>query len=100
IAGPLAFARSVLKTRGDLRAAVADLDWARLVAPGGLVEEAALRREIALLAEAHDAPRVALLARQYATRFPASLYAPDFLHDLARMIACSGLADEPGDYRL
>jgi len=100
LAGPVAFARSVLKTRRDSKAAVADLDWARLVAPGGLVEEAALRREIALLAEAHDAPRVALLTRQYATRFPASLYAPDFFHDLARRIASTGLADDPVNYRL
>src|SRR5208283_2275619 len=100
IAGPLAFARSVLKTRGDLRAAVADLDWARLVSPGGLVEEAALRREIALLAEAQDAPRVALLARQYADRFALSLYAPDFFRDLARLIGRTGLADGPGNYRL
>ena len=59
LAGRIAFARSVLKTRNDPKAAIADLDWARLLAPGGLVEEAALRREIALLAEAHDAPRVA-----------------------------------------
>lgn len=100
IAGPVAFARSVLRARRDPTGAVAELDWARLIAPGGLVEEAALRREIGLLVEAHDAPRVALHTRQYATRFPASLYAPDFLRDLARMIARSGLADQPGDYRL
>ena len=45
---------------------------ARLLAPGGLVEEAALRREIALLAEAKDMSRLAILTRQYATRFGAS----------------------------
>ncbi len=100
LAGPVAFARSVLRTRRDPHAAVADLDWARLAAPGGLVEEAALRREIALLVEARDAPRVALLIRQYATRFSASLYAPDFLRDLAGLIARTGLADDPGNYRL
>ena len=52
LAGEVAFARSVLETRRDSKAAVELLDWARLLAPGGLVEEAALRREIALLAEA------------------------------------------------
>ncbi len=100
LAGPLAFARSVLRTRRDPKGAVADLDRARLVAPGGLVEEAALRREAALLAEAGDARRVAMLIRQYATRFAASLYAPDFFRDLARSIARSGLADDPANYRL
>ena len=73
VAGQVAFARSVLATKRDPKTAVSFLDWARLVAPGGLVEEAALRREIALLAEAQDAPRVAMLTRQYATRFGASL---------------------------
>jgi chemotaxis protein MotC len=100
LAGPVAFARSVLKARNDPKAAMADLDWARLLAPGGLVEEAALRREIGLLAEAHDAPRVALLSRQYAERFAVSLYAPDFFHDLARMIARTGLAEDPANFRL
>ena len=55
LAGQVAFARSVLETRRDPKAAIARLDWARLLAPGGLVEEAALRREIGLLAEARDA---------------------------------------------
>jgi chemotaxis protein MotC len=100
LASPLAFARSVLETPSDPKAAVIDLDWARLIAPGGLVEEAALRREIALLAEAHDAPRVALLTRQYADRFAVSLYAADFFRDLARLIGRTGLADQPGNYRL
>ena len=100
LAGPIAFARSVLKTRKDPKAAIADLDWARLLAPGGLVEEAALRREIGLLAEAHDAPRVAQLSRQYAERFAASLYAPDFFHDLARIVARTGIAEDPANFRL
>ncbi len=100
VAGQVAFARSVLATKRDPKAAVSFLDWARLVAPGGLVEEAALRREIALMAEAKDAPRVAMLARQYATRFGASLFAADFLHELARLIARFGLADDPANYQL
>jgi chemotaxis protein MotC len=76
------------------------LDWSRLLAPGGLVEEAALRREIALLAEAKDVTRLAMLTRQYVTRFPASLYAADFLRDLAGAVARLGLADDPVNYKL
>jgi chemotaxis protein MotC len=100
LAGEVAFARSVLETKRDTKAAVDLLDWARLLAPGGLVEEAALRREIALLAEAKDMSRLAVLTRQYVTRFAASLYAADFLRDLAGAVARLGLADDPADYKL
>jgi chemotaxis protein MotC len=100
LAGEVAFARSVLETKRDAKAAVDLLDWARLVEPGGLVEEAALRREIALLADAKDMSRLAVLTRQYVTRFAVSLYAPDFLRDLAGAIARLGLVDDPADYKL
>ena len=100
LAGEVAFARSVLETKRDAKAAVDLLDWARLLEPGGLVEEAALRREIALLADAKDMSRLTVLTRQYVTRFAASLYAPDFLRDLAGAIARLGLADEPANYKM
>jgi chemotaxis protein MotC len=100
LAGEVAFARSVLETKRDANAAIELLDWSRLLAPGGLVEEAALRREIALLAEATDATRLAMLTRQYVTRFAASLYASDFLRDLAGAVARLGLADEAVNYKL
>jgi chemotaxis protein MotC len=100
LSGEVAFARSVLETKRDANAAVELLDWSRLVAPGGLVEEAALRREIVLLAEAKDVGRVAMLTRQYVKRFAASLYATDFLRDLAGAVARLGLADEAANYKL
>jgi chemotaxis protein MotC len=100
LAGQIAFARSVLEMKRDPRAAARLLDWARLLAPGGLVEEAALRREIALVVETRDVRRVAMLTRQYSTRFAASLFALDFFDDLARMIARLGLADDPANYQL
>src|SRR5579863_1579776 len=98
LAGQVAFARSVLETKRDAKTAVELLDWARLLAPGGLVEEAALRREIALLAEEKEPERMALLTRQYSTRFAASLYASEFFRDLATTIARLGLADEQANY--
>ncbi|MGH6799591.1 MAG: hypothetical protein ACREDI_14560, partial [Roseiarcus sp.] len=100
LAGEVAFARSVLETKRDAKAAVELLDWARLLAPGGLVEEASLRREIALLSGAKDAGRAAMLIRQYVTRFGSSLYAPDFLHDLAGALGRLGLADAAANYKL
>jgi chemotaxis protein MotC len=100
LSGEVAFARSVLETKQDAKSAVELLDWSRLLAPGGLVEEAALRREIALLAETKDVRRVAMLTRQYVTRFAASLYAADFLRDLAGAVARLGLVDEAANYQL
>ena len=100
LAGAVAFARSVLETKRNAKAAANLLDWSRLLAPGGLVEEAALRREIALLAEAKEVDRLAMLTRQYVTRFAASLYAADFLRDLADAVVRLGLADDPANYKL
>ena len=71
LAGPMAFAQSVIETSRDSAKAIELLDLARLLAPGTLVEEAALRREVMLEADQHDVERVARLARQYASRFGA-----------------------------
>ena len=61
LAGQVAFARSVLETPRNPTTALSLLDWARLLAPGGLVEESALRKEIAMLVEAPDVPKAARL---------------------------------------
>ncbi len=99
IAGQVAFARSLLESKRDPKTAIALLDWARLVAPGTLVEEAALRRELALLAEQHELERVALLTREYVMRFSRSVYAPDFFRGFGRIVAMDGLADDPAHYQ-
>jgi len=90
LAGQVAFAQSVLATSKDAKKAIASLDLARLLAPGCLVEEAALRREILLLNGAGDIDRVALLSRQYASRFGHSVYAESFLQGLAGTLVQSG----------
>ena len=43
---------------------------------------------------------MAQLSRQYAERFAASLYEPDFFHDLARIVARTGIAEDPANFRL
>ncbi len=75
----VAFVQSILLTNVDRQKAVASLDMARLLAPGGLVEEAALRREVALLSETSQFDKFADLARQYWERFRRSPYAGNFL---------------------
>ena len=98
LAGPMAFAQSVIETSHDLAKAIERLDLARLLAPGTLVEEAALRREIMLEADQRHVERVAMLARQYASRFGASIYAEGFLQTLAGALAQSGAIDNPANF--
>ena len=62
-------------------------DDARLLAPGTIVEEAALRRQIALLAAGGNADRYEALATQYLRRFPNSVYAGGFRQQFAVAIA-------------
>lgn len=57
---------------------IALLDTARLLAPGTLVEEAALRRTVALTVGQADALRFVTASEQYARRFLRSPYATQF----------------------
>jgi chemotaxis protein MotC len=98
LAGPMAFAQSVIETSRDSAKAIELLDLARLLAPGTLVEEAALRREIMLVADQHDVDRIARLARQYASRFGASVYADGFLQSLAGSLAQSGAIESAENF--
>jgi len=56
----------------------ANFDTARLLAPGTLVEEAALRRTIALATQQGNADRFLRAAEQYTRRFIRSPYASQF----------------------
>jgi chemotaxis protein MotC len=98
LAGPMAFAQSVIETSRDSTKAIELLDLARLLAPGTLVEEAALRREIMLVADQHDVNRIARLARQYTSRFGESVYADGFLQSLANTLAQSGAIDSAENF--
>ncbi len=93
----IAYAQSVLLTSKDAEKALNLLDLARLFAPGTLIEEASLRREILLVGDLRNPERVAFLARQYVERFGGSLYAGDFVRTLAttviRFDLCATLAD-------
>jgi len=94
LAGQIAFVQSMLLTTLDPNKAVGLLDLARLLSPGGLVEEAALRREVALLGDiARDADKFMALSVQYMNRFPKSPYAENFLKTFAASLPRLRLAD-------
>jgi len=74
----LALIRGTVKATEEPAQAHRNLDQARLLAPGTLIEEAALRRLLALHAQTGDAPAFQLAAMQYVTRFLRSPYATQF----------------------
>jgi len=99
LAAQIAFAQSVLASSKDVKKAIALLDLARLLAPGALIEEVALRREIALVADQRDVDRFTVLCRQYATRFGRSIYAEHFVQSLAPIALKADLIDDLASFQ-
>ncbi|WP_026790469.1 hypothetical protein [Pleomorphomonas oryzae] len=97
LGGQVALVQAGLVAREDLNRAVGLLDDARLLMPGTLVEEAALRREVFLVAQTGNLDRFEFLSRQYLRRFSTSIYAEDFRQRFSTAIARLGIAD--GDDR-
>jgi chemotaxis protein MotC len=74
----IALLKGSLASLEDPKGALKLLDQARLLSPGSLVEEAALRRSIALAATVEDAGRFVRHADQYARGYIRSPYASQF----------------------
>ncbi|MCM5560413.1 chemotaxis protein [Pleomorphomonas sp. JP5] len=97
LGGQVALVQASLVAREELPRAIGLLDDARLLMPGTLVEEAALRREVFLVAQTGNLDRFEYLSQQYLRRFGTSIYAEDFRQRFATAIARLGIAD--GDDR-
>jgi chemotaxis protein MotC len=78
LGGHLALVQATLVTNTDRQKAMQLLDLARLLEPGTLVEEAALRKEMFLIGGAGDVDKFGLLARRYVHGFAKSIYAENF----------------------
>jgi chemotaxis protein MotC len=61
-------------------------DLARLLVPGSIVEEAALRRQISIVDAGAEPEKATLLLRRYVSRYLKSPYARNFWDDLAATI--------------
>ncbi len=83
----LALVKGSVTPAAEPAAALALFDRARLLAPGTLVEEAALRRSIPLLVTLEDAARFDHLASAYVRRFLRSPYASQFAQGFVEGIA-------------
>jgi chemotaxis protein MotC len=81
VAASLALLKGAVMAREQPRAALDELDFARLAAPGTLVEEAALRRSIGLFVALDEPERFMLASSQYVRRFLRSPYAAQFAED-------------------
>jgi chemotaxis protein MotC len=87
IAGHIALVQAELIAKKDAGKALAFLDEARLLSPGTLIEEAALRRQIAIVATAKDFDRFDMLSANYLRRFARSVYAGAFRRQFAADVA-------------
>ncbi len=80
------------------KAAVPLLEQARLLAPGTVVEDAALRRQVFVMAGLREFDAFEMLASQYMRRFPGSIYAGAFREQLANEV--TSLRYGPDEERL
>ncbi|QKV19630.1 hypothetical protein [Oricola thermophila] len=84
----IALVRGLL-TEDDLEA-VADFDTARLLAPGTLIEEAALRRLMSIHRRDGNTEAFLRVASRYARRFVASPYALQYAQEFAAGVVALG----------
>ena len=80
LGGQVALVQGALFARAEASLAIERLDDARLLLPGTLVEEAALRREILLVGQAEDFDKFEFLTLAYIRHYRNSVYAGDFWH--------------------
>jgi chemotaxis protein MotC len=78
LGGMVALIQGTLTAKKDAQKALVYFNEARLLAPGTLVEESALRQQIMILARDGEVEKFDLLASQYSRRFPRSLFARNF----------------------
>ncbi len=87
VGGHIALAQAALVASRDPYKAIELLDLARVMAPGTLIEEAALRREIFLINATGDFDRFIDLSGDYIRRFSNSTYADNFREHFSDAVA-------------
>lgn len=92
LGGYIAFTQSALIASEDPGRAARLLDEARVLAPGTLIEEAALRRSALLADEMQDLDRFIASSSQYIRRYRRSLYADNFRDRFANSAVRFGLS--------
>lgn len=85
VAGAIALAQGRSLARRDRLAAIVKLRDARLLAPGGLIEEMSLRQEMLLLRSASEIGNLESLVARYLAVFARSVHARRFLADFVEI---------------
>ncbi len=93
VGGHLALVQATLCANDDRAKAIALLDLARLLEPGTLIEEAALRKEMSLIGATGDLEKFGFLARRYLGAFSRSVYADNFRQLVAATAMQIGAVD-------
>jgi chemotaxis protein MotC len=91
----IALAQAALIADDDPKKAIKLLDMARVLAPGTLVEDAALRREVFLAEQTTDFNKFVDMAGQYLRRFRRSVYAASFQRGFPTAVEHLALAGNP-----
>lgn len=99
IAGNIALTQSMLVEKEESAKAMALLDLARILAPGTLVEEAALRRGAVAASAAGNFDKFEMLCSEYLRRFSKSIYAPSFRRQLAKSLLNETYGSDPARRR-
>ncbi|WP_226951191.1 chemotaxis protein MotC [Rhizobium terrae] len=85
--GPyLALVSGNVSVAKDPKSALVSYDWARLTAPGTIIEEAALRRSVAITVDANMVGPALSYSRKYARRFIHSPYASQFADFFVQLV--------------
>jgi chemotaxis protein MotC len=95
IGGHVALVRALLVAKSDQRKASALFDKARVLSPGTMVEESALRRQAILAAKMGDLDAFESLSSQYFRRFSTSIFARSFEQQFAHEIVFRGYIANP-----
>ncbi|KZK86535.1 chemotaxis protein [Pseudovibrio sp. Ad46] len=89
VAGQVALAQAILISNNDPAGAQRYFDLARLMMPGTLVEESALRRQAPMVAELGDTEKFERLSRRYLFQYSSSVFASEFRDTVADVISGS-----------
>jgi chemotaxis protein MotC len=91
----IALVQSALIVKTDPQRSMELLDWVRLMAPGTLLEEGALRREVFVASVIDDARKFESLVVRYLRQFRNSIYAGNFRQRLASALARIDFGKDP-----
>ncbi|MEP9375407.1 chemotaxis protein MotC [Aquabacter sp. CN5-332] len=98
LGGQVALAQAALWVRKDPKRSTMLLDVARLLAPGTLVEEAALRRAIVVASQSGDTEAFEHASKQYLFRFRNSVYADNFRQRFASALSRMNFVNDPQQF--